>query len=218
MYSLATRDAGGAAFVVHRLVQDVTRRGLVQAGGAKARLTEALGWMNPAFTGDAQDVRNWKRFDPVAPHVDAAAVHADEAGIADPTGRLMNVLGTLFRVKALYARAEPLMRRALAIDEASLGQDDPTVAIRLNDLAILLYDTNRIGEATPTRTATRRSRTTPACSRRWAGPRRTSPQRSPRCTAGRGWIGSESVPQVRTVSGVLIAEAAETQRSQRRSN
>jgi tetratricopeptide (TPR) repeat protein len=41
------------------------------------------------------------------------------------------------------------MRRALAIDEASYGKDHPTVAIRLNNLAQLLQDTNRLGEAEP---------------------------------------------------------------------
>jgi hypothetical protein len=41
------------------------------------------------------------------------------------------------------------MRRALAISEASLGKDHPTVAICLNNLAVLLRDTNRLGEAEP---------------------------------------------------------------------
>ncbi len=148
-YSLATRDAEGEAFLVHRLVQDVTRRGLEEAGSATARLTEALGWANAAFSGDPQDVRDWPRLDPLTPHADAVAARADAAGITDPTGRLMGELGMLFQAKALYARVEPLMRRALAIDEARLGKDHPTVAIRLNDLAQLLQDTNRLGEAEP---------------------------------------------------------------------
>ena len=41
------------------------------------------------------------------------------------------------------------MRRALAIDEQSLGPDHPNVAIRLNNLALLLQDTNRLAEAEP---------------------------------------------------------------------
>ena len=45
--------------------------------------------------------------------------------------------------------AEPLMRRALEIDEAAFGRQHPTVALRLNKLAILLRDTNRIEEAEP---------------------------------------------------------------------
>jgi tetratricopeptide (TPR) repeat protein len=47
------------------------------------------------------------------------------------------------------AEAEPLYRRALAIDEASYGPDHPAVAIRLNNLAVLLQDTNRLAEAEP---------------------------------------------------------------------
>jgi len=41
------------------------------------------------------------------------------------------------------------MRRALAIDEVSYGADHPDVAIRLNNLARLLQDTNRLAEAEP---------------------------------------------------------------------
>jgi hypothetical protein len=45
--------------------------------------------------------------------------------------------------------AESIQRRALAIDEASYGENHPTVAIRLNNLATLLYATDRRGEAEP---------------------------------------------------------------------
>ena len=41
------------------------------------------------------------------------------------------------------------MRRPLKIDEASFGEHHPPVAIRLNNLATLLKDTNRMGEAEP---------------------------------------------------------------------
>jgi tetratricopeptide (TPR) repeat protein len=149
-YSLATRDPKGETFLVHRLVQDVTQRGLAEAGTATPRLTEALGWVNAAFVGgDAQDVRSWSRLDPLANHADAVAGRSDAAGIAEPTARLMNELGSLFYTKALHSRAEPLYRRALTIDEASLGKDHPRVATDLNNLATLLRDTNRLGEAEP---------------------------------------------------------------------
>ena len=39
------------------------------------------------------------------------------------------------------------MRRALPIDEKAVGLDYPNVAIRLNNLALLLKATNRLGEA-----------------------------------------------------------------------
>ena len=137
-------------FLVHRLVQDVTRRGLGQAGAAQARLVEALRWVATAFdTGDAGDVWNWSRLDPLAPHAETVAAHADAAGIAEPTARLINNLGVLFLAKALYARSEPPLRHALAIDEASLGKHHPNVARDLNNLAGLLQTTNRLGEAEP---------------------------------------------------------------------
>jgi esterase/lipase superfamily enzyme len=41
------------------------------------------------------------------------------------------------------------MRRALAIGEKSFGPEHPSVAIRLNNLAQLLQDTNRLAEAEP---------------------------------------------------------------------
>ncbi len=41
------------------------------------------------------------------------------------------------------------MRRALAIDEQSYGDQHPDVARDLNNLALLLKDTNRLAEAEP---------------------------------------------------------------------
>ncbi len=41
------------------------------------------------------------------------------------------------------------MRRALKIDEKSYGPDHPKVAIRLNNLALLLQATKRLDEAEP---------------------------------------------------------------------
>ena len=153
-YSLATRASAeegkspASGFVVHRLVQDFTRRGMSEARRGEA-LREALGWVNAAFVGNPGDVRTWPLLDPLAPHALAVAEHGDDVGIADQTSRLYNELGVLFRAKARYSEVEPLFRRALAIEEASYGPDHPKVATRLNNLAQLLSDTNRLGEAEP---------------------------------------------------------------------
>jgi tetratricopeptide (TPR) repeat protein len=147
-YSLATRDPEEPRFLVHGLVQDVTRRSL-DAAAAQQRVAEALGWMNAAFYGDPQDVRTWPRLDPLAPHAQSVTRHADVAGIAEPTVRLMNEVGRLFHGKSRHAQAEPLFRRVLTIDEASLGPHHPDVARDLNNLAELLRATNRLAEAEP---------------------------------------------------------------------
>jgi len=147
-HSLASRDPDGAGFTVHRLVQDATRRRL-DAATASRRLAEALDWVDTAFAGDPEDVHNWPKLDPLAPHAWALLWAADRAGITEPTTRLMRALGRLFQGKGEFARAEPLMRRALAINEASFGADHPNVARDLNNLAVLLQATNRLGEAEP---------------------------------------------------------------------
>jgi tetratricopeptide (TPR) repeat protein len=148
-YSLATRDPATETFLLHRLILDVTRCGLTQAGTERDRLTEALGWIDAAFIGDPQDVRTWKVLDPLAAHAEAAAGYADAAGIAKPTADVMGRLATLFHAKALHRRAEPYYKRAIAIAEANFPPNDPRVAIHLNNLAQFLKNTNRLGEAEP---------------------------------------------------------------------
>jgi hypothetical protein len=51
--------------------------------------------------------------------------------------------------RSAHDEAEPLSARALAIDEENFGPDHPNVVIRLNNLAMLLRDTNRLAEAEP---------------------------------------------------------------------
>ena len=146
--SLATLEVDGDRFSVHRLVQDVTRRSLDVVASPR-RLTEALGWVNAAFDSDPYDVRSWPRLDPLAPHARSVTHAADQLGIAYPTARLMSQLGSLLKTKSLDAQAEPLYRRALAINEVSIGTDHPEVDANLNNLALLLQDTNRLVEAEP---------------------------------------------------------------------
>lgn len=145
-YSLVMRASDARFFEVHRLVQEVTRRGLRQERG-NAALVEALRWVNAAFVGDPEDVRDWPVLDPLTAHARAVAERADRAGIADPSARLFNQVGLLFQAKAAYTEAEQLMRRALAISEVRLDADHPTIASRCNNLAVLLHDMNRLAEA-----------------------------------------------------------------------
>jgi tetratricopeptide (TPR) repeat protein len=140
-------SAGGREqFRVRRLVQDVTRRRLPEEERT-FWLKGALRLVNALAPGDTWDVATWPVWDPLRPHVAAVIAHADEAGITEPTTRLMNDLGLLLEAKALYREAEPLFRRALAIDEKAYRLEHPTVATDLNNLAGLLYETNRLAEA-----------------------------------------------------------------------
>jgi hypothetical protein len=53
-----TRDAAGPFFLVHRLVQDVTRRSFAKEARPLS-LVEALRWIDVAFPIDSDDVRFW---------------------------------------------------------------------------------------------------------------------------------------------------------------
>jgi hypothetical protein len=147
-YSLVKRAANTSSFTVHRLVQEVTRRGQSDRW-PPAALIEGLAWVNAAFVGDPQDVRNWRVLEQLVPHARAVAGYADRVGITDPTAGLLSDSGTFLLEKAVHGDAEPLMRRALAIDEASFGVEHPTTAVRFNTLAHLLQATNRLAEAEP---------------------------------------------------------------------
>ena len=47
------------------------------------------------------------------------------------------------------AHAETMVRRSMAIYEQSLGAEHPTVAVSINNLAAILKDSSRLGEAEP---------------------------------------------------------------------
>jgi tetratricopeptide (TPR) repeat protein len=145
-YSMVTRQEHG--FTVHRLVQQVISSRIPKAR-QKKWLDMALRIVDNYAPEDSDDVRTWPILDILRPHAELIAQSADKAGITDPTLRLMNQIGIYLYARGLYSQAEHWLRRALTINEASLGPDHPTVAIRLNNLAQLLKDTNRLDEAEP---------------------------------------------------------------------
>jgi tetratricopeptide (TPR) repeat protein len=144
--SLARVEAESGVVVIHRLVQEVARsRGDVAE--RQQALRTALDAINSVGSGAATDVREWSVWTPIAAHVAAVAAHADEANLADPTVRLMNSLALYYGARGRYREAEPLLRRALAIDEQIFGKEHPNVAVRLDNLAQVLLDTDRHDEA-----------------------------------------------------------------------
>ena len=60
-----------------------------------------------------------------------------------------NGLSHLLKRTNRFGEAEPLMRRALEIHVSAFGEEHPTAAACLSNLATLLQDTNRFGEAEP---------------------------------------------------------------------
>lgn len=144
--SLVRRDESLPQFTMHRLMQEVTRLGLREDAASEV-MGEALAWLVEGFVGDPDNVHDWPQLEPLLPHVLTVAEVADNAAWAGLVSGLLDDAGVLLRAKARWAEAERLMRRALSLAEASQGREHPMVAIRLNNLALLLQDTDCLEEA-----------------------------------------------------------------------
>jgi tetratricopeptide (TPR) repeat protein len=148
-YSLVHWEAENSAITLHRLVAQVTRDNLDAAARDQA-LGALFPWLyavNPDM--NASDVRCWPQLLPLLPHALLLFERTRERGPYPRQVNLHDEYATLLWRLARYPEAEPLYRRALAIDEASRGSNHPAVAIRLNNLALLLRDTSRLVEAEP---------------------------------------------------------------------
>ena len=146
-FSLAN-SVPGNAFILHRLVQQITRERQPAPPDPPA-LVAALGWINGDFTGHSDDVRNWRVLVPLLPHAIAVASFAADRRIHDPSGRLLALAALLRHTQANYRAALPLYRRSLKLERACHGKNHASVASSLSSLGQLLVDTNRCSRAEP---------------------------------------------------------------------
>ncbi len=147
-FCLITRYDDPPRFKIHRLVQEVTR---LNAHAEERAPAQAMGirLMGECDPGEPQDVRNWKKWNPLQSHALALCQHAPDESAPESLTWLLENLSVLLNAKSLYSQTEPLMRRALEINEARYGSEHPDVATCLNNLAQLLKSTNRLAEAEP---------------------------------------------------------------------
>ncbi len=66
-----------------------------------------------------------------------------------PQARLMETVGVVYRKLGLYDEAAPLLEGALELREEHLGEEHPTVASSLEDLAQLRFQEGKFREAEP---------------------------------------------------------------------
>ena len=146
-FSMLNLSSSGIDLTVHRVVQEIVRG--AQADQKSKWLQQSLNLVNHATPTDCYDVRTWPELVPLRPHLDVFCDSAVEFNLNNPTTRLMAILGGYYEMRANYKLAEPLTRLSLSIVEESFGENHPNVAGCLNNLALLLQATNRLGEAEP---------------------------------------------------------------------
>lgn len=157
-YALVNCQASGdqGSYWLHELIlrstRDHLRRRQTSGVNPLPSLDDALRWIDAVFQGDVQDAGIWPKLESYLDHVLSVcefAFQASKTTINHATARLTSDVAALYFVKGRLQEADPLMRRVLEIDEHAYGPDHPHVAIRLNNLAVLLNETGRLLEAEP---------------------------------------------------------------------
>jgi tetratricopeptide (TPR) repeat protein len=144
-YSLITKQDDSIS--VHRLVQLVTRDQLIE-DERNRWAAAAVRVVNQAFPFDSDDVRTWPVCAKLLSHAQAATEEGEMLQVdAEATGRLINQIGGYFYGRAQYAEAKQAFERAMRIDEAAFGPDHPNVAIRINNLGLVLKALGNLFEA-----------------------------------------------------------------------
>lgn len=143
-----TLEDGAPGFTLHRLVQDMMLDRLGDT--AYERAAEATRLVAAAYPEDAADVRVWPACRRLENHVHAVLSIAPQTNAdALMASRLMSLHANYLDERGDLSAAEPFLRQAVEIDEANLGPEHASVAIRLHNLAQLLQETGRLPEAEP---------------------------------------------------------------------
>ncbi len=90
-YSLLRWDTEAQTVAVHRVVQEILRTRLTEQK-RREWLILSLRLVDAAAPSDPDEVRTWRRWNPLRPHVAYIVAEADAGGIVDPTTRLMSNL------------------------------------------------------------------------------------------------------------------------------
>lgn len=138
-YSLMDVQQQQQTLVVHRLVQEMVRDGLAEEEG-QAWAERALLLVDAAFVFDPSDVATWAPSARIVAQALAVAEHGLALYLDEGAGRLLNRVSGLLRNRGLYTQAHSARVRALAIGEQVYGPDHPEVAIRVNNLGLVLQD------------------------------------------------------------------------------
>ena len=137
-WSMARWTADKEAITVHRLVQEITRKGMSEQEKGVS-LESALAQIGASLPDPGWNEAGWRLWERLAPHVRVLLARLRNHVLEPKATQMMNELATWFSDRAEYTEAEPLLRRALAIQEKALGPDHPDVASGLNNLAVLHY-------------------------------------------------------------------------------
>jgi len=129
---------------VHRMVQAVAKSRM-SAEEQKQWAEQVVRAVNAAFPG--VEFAAWGKCERLTPSAQACAALVEEYRISSAeAARLFHRAGWYLRDRARYAEAEPIIRESVLASEKA---NRSGISACLNNLAILLKNTNRLSEAEP---------------------------------------------------------------------
>ena len=136
-YSLIERHRASKTLEVHRLVQDVVRDGMEEET-RRLWAEQAVSTLNRVFP-NAENYENWSQCERVLAHASRVAGLIDEYGMeSEAAAGITNQTAGYLLQRAQYDEAAQLFRRSLAICESLYGPESAEVAIRANNIGLIL--------------------------------------------------------------------------------
>ena len=150
-YSLVRVEPESQSFSLHRLVQEVIRAELGDAGCQNwvEPLFKAMSQLLPEKTKDLE-YQDWPALAPLVNHVQELASHCQQRDIASTEAAdVFHVMGAYLLARGQYALADLLLQKALDLRRNLLGDEHEDIAASLDQAAGLYYYQGRYGEAEP---------------------------------------------------------------------
>ncbi len=146
-FSLVSIYREERTYSIHRLVQEVVKDALGDAG-RRLWADRAVKAVNAAFPSG--DVGSWPACERLVPHAIAVSRLIEEFGIqCQEAGTLLNQAGYYLQARGQFGFAAPLFRQAMEIHRQLLGEQHPSFATSLNNLAGVYDSMGRYEEAAP---------------------------------------------------------------------
>jgi tetratricopeptide (TPR) repeat protein len=140
-YSLIRVESESQSFSLHRLVQEVIRAELGDAGCQTwvEPLFKAMGQLTPDKDEDL-DYQHWATLAPLVNHVQELVNHCQQKDIASTdAAAVFHAIGAYLLERGQYSLAEPLLQKALELRQGLLGNEHGDIASSLNSLGELNY-------------------------------------------------------------------------------
>jgi tetratricopeptide (TPR) repeat protein len=150
-YSLVWVEPESQSLSLHRLVQEVIRAELGDAGCKDwvEPLFRAMGQLTPEKGKDIE-YQAWPALAPLVNHVQDLASHCQQSDIASTeVADVFHVMGAYLLEKGQYALAAPLLQKALDLRRNLLGDEHEDIAASLDQAARIHELQGRYGEAEP---------------------------------------------------------------------